>query len=175
MRDWLINKIIERAKQTPYFHLDGYMERYWLVPYKNSQAGAGCGPVSFLRRPLAWLLQQFGIAIRVHHILRSDDARAFHDHPWWYATCILRGGYREVIPTFKSGVYSGNVRRGHGAGRVLFRRAESWHRLELEPGETAWTLFITGSYRNAWGFLVQPNFKMPWRDYAAKFLSKGGQ
>src|SRR5574341_1517991 len=29
--DWLI----ERAKRTPYWHLDGYMERYWLVPYSK--------------------------------------------------------------------------------------------------------------------------------------------
>lgn len=53
--------LIARSAKTPYFHLEGYMERFWLLPY-------------------GWYV----IAARVHHILKSDDDRAFHDHPWPY-------------------------------------------------------------------------------------------
>lgn len=133
--DWLI----ARAKRTPYSHLPGYMLRWWLVPY-------GTGP--------------FGVSARIHEILRSDDDRHFHDHPWWYVTIILRGGYWEVTPAIIElwrghWVNIGVVKREwRGPGTVLFRRAKTWHRLEIPEGQTCTTLFITGPYSNAWGFLV---------------------
>src|SRR5574341_1477204 len=76
--EWLI----ERAKRTPYYHLDGYMERFWLVPYRsvvfrethrstNVTPGSidsfsigssdGTGSVTW-RRPIARLLQICGVA-----------------------------------------------------------------------------------------------------------------
>lgn len=162
--------LLRRASLTPYYHLAGYMDRYWLVPYRahlESAAGTGCGPVSFWRRPLAWVLQCLGIAVRIHLILRSDDDRAFHDHPWPYLTVILRGGYYEVRPQFdKSGIYQGATRKWHGPGSVLLRRARSWHRLELPPDGVAVTLFITGPKRQAWGFMPSPQTnKVYYRQY----------
>ena len=71
---WLIN----RSMKTPYIHLKGYMMRYWLIPYNP-----------------------FGIAIRVHHILRSDNERNFHDHPWPYINVILRGGLYRGAPDIR--------------------------------------------------------------------------
>jgi len=169
----VIGRLVRRAMRTPYSHLPGYMDRFWLVPYRNPDAGHGCGPVPFFKRPLVWLLQRLGVAIRIHHILRSDDARAFHDHPWWYCTILLRGGYTEVRPVYASGIYVGSTRRRHSAPAILFRRAQAWHRLEIDRGESAWTLFITGPYKNKWGFLVQPAYKQYWRDYVAQNKETG--
>ena len=139
----IVAALIVRARRTPYTHLPGYMERYWLLPY-------------------AW----WRPAARLHHILRSDNDRAFHDHPWTYITIILRGGYWEVQPVFDaSGLFQGERRTWRGPGSVLFRRARSWHRLELPEGETAWTLFITFRYRQKWGFLVEPRHKVPHDEY----------
>lgn len=164
--NWLIGALIRRAMRSPYSHINDYMARYWLVPYRNSTAGVGCGPVSFFRRPLAWLIQRLGIAIRIHHIKKSDDDRAFHDHPWWYVTLILRGGYYEVQPRYKQGLYCGANHTWRRPGTALFRRATSWHRLEVRPkGRGAWTLFITGPKTNSWGFLAEPRHKIYWRDY----------
>jgi hypothetical protein len=102
----------------------------------------------------------------VHHILRSDDDRAFHDHPWPYVTIILRGGYTEVTPEFdESGIYRGEARKWCGPGSVLFRKAKSWHRLELPVGKTAWTLFVTGKKQQRWGFMSNPAFKQDYREY----------
>lgn len=160
--DWLI----ARAERTPYFHLknrDGtpYMDRFWLVPYAyvpDSKQPDGCGPVSFWRQPFTWLLQRFDIAARVHVIRSSDDtARGFHDHPWPYLTVILRGGYIEVTPQWKDGIYSGDRRRWYGPGSILFRPAQSFHRLEVVGMiGPATTLFITFKYRQRWGFMPQP-------------------
>ncbi len=39
----------------------------------------------------------FGLfSIRVHHWLRSDDKRFFHDHPWSFISIVLKGGYTDV-------------------------------------------------------------------------------
>lgn len=135
----LADRLIARAKRTPYWHLEGYMRRWWLFPY-------GSLP--------------FGIAVRVHEILRSDQDRHPHDHPWPFITVILRGGYWEVRPDVievLDGVWvrqGPDRRRWHGPGSVLIRRAKDWHRLELPPDTVATTLFISGPWSQPWGFLV---------------------
>ena len=145
MLNWLVDWIIIRAMRKPYTHISDYMERYWLVPYGKWWA--------------------FDIAARVHNIKRSDDDRAFHDHPWPYVSLILRGGYVEVKPVFESGIYVGDTRTYYGAGSLLFRKAKSWHRLEVERGRCAWTLFITLPYQQRWGFLAKPDHKIYWKDF----------
>ena len=146
--DWLI----ERAKRTPYFHLDGYMNRYWLLPYGRQV-----------------------IAARIHQILRSDIDRFYHDHPWSYVSVILRGGYWEVTPMFNSsGIYIGDVRKWYGAGSVIFRPAKTWHRLEVREGETVWTLFITGKYRQKWGYLKEPRHKIVHEELEYQFNKDQG-
>ena len=160
---WLLRliagPIIRRAQRTPYFHLknaDGtpYMDRFWLLrlfqraPEHHDDTEG----------------ERYLIAARVHHIRSSDDGRVFHDHPWPFITIILRGGYSELTPV-DSHSLDYRVRR-YGAGSVLFRRAEDWHRLMLDPmrdGET-WTLFITLPKRQSWGFRVRGQ-KVPWRAY----------
>lgn len=129
--------------------------------------------------------------IYLHHILRSDDDRALHDHPWWNVSVVLRGGYYEwtpapwwvepmvgatvrgaIIPrTFGrelvfirdwNGVLLQRIWRGPGS--IVFRRAEQAHRLELPRGKTAWTLFITGKKTRDWGFHCPKGWKF-WRDF----------
>lgn len=160
MVDWLIR----RAQRTPYFHLDGYMHRWWLVPYTYAgsagKEGDGTGKVSW-RRPFARLLQACGVAIRVHEILRSDIGRDPHDHPWPYITIILKGGYWEERYDDWGDCYSVEW---HGPGSVLIRKARDLHKLMLPPGHTTHTLFMTGPYQNGWGFLT-PRGKVGHKDY----------
>ena len=155
----LVDRIIQRAQRTPYFHLPGYMNRWWLVPYDNPDE-PNAGPVSW-RRPVAKILQHFGIAVRVHEILRSDYERHPHDHPWWYITIILRGNYIETRYNDKGRL----IDVTHwGPGSVLFRKASSWHRLTLPERGSTWTLFISGPKSRGWGFNVNGR-KVPWREY----------
>jgi hypothetical protein len=152
--DWLI----ERAARTPYVDLPGYMVRTWLIPYVSAGSAAvpgdGTGPVSW-RRPVAKVLQLFGIAVRVHQILRSDRGRDPHLHPWSFVTIILRGGYREELYNDIGDLTSS---RWHGPGSVLFRRSSTLHRLLIPYGETATTLFITGPKNRTWGFMTRAGF-----------------
>jgi hypothetical protein len=170
----IADRIIARAQRTPYFHLKGYMERFWLVPYTEtgSASTTGCGWVSW-GRPLARMLQAFGIAARVHHILRSDEGRDPHDHPWPYLTVILKGGYIEHRYTPGGHLLSS---KWHGPGSVLFRKPGDFHMLELPQcmgldekyhEDSVWTLFVTGRYAQKWGF-VRDGVKVPHNVYLAE-------
>lgn len=170
MLNWFVDYLIRRAAKTPYFDLPGYMRRTWLVPYRTPQVRMktaslmtrdGTGPVCWWTRPIAWVLQRLGIAVRVHEILRSDRGRWPHNHPWSFVAVILKGGYREH--RFDSnGEWISS--RWYRPGSILYRPAGSWHLLEVPPGKTATTLFITGPKRQSWGFHVAGRF-VGWRDH----------
>lgn len=94
---------------------------------------------------IRWRLEvPFG-SVRVHHWLGPDDDRAFHDHPWWFLTIVLRGAYADVSPAGEDYLRAGSVR---------FRRALHQHTVCPRAGG-AWTLMVTGPRSRAWGF---------WRD-----------
>ena len=124
----------------------------------------GTGPVNLWRRPIARLLQKLGIAVRVHEILRSDDGRDPHDHPWGYVTVILKGGYFETRYS-SQGVKLDKT--WHGPGSILYRPAGSWHRLDVPNGMVTTTLFITGPKVQSWGFNVDGK-KVPYYEYLEK-------
>lgn len=109
---------------------DPYMKRWYLVP-RNRQGN-----------------------VYLHHVLRPDDDRAFHNHPWASLSIMLSGrmlehtekGVREVLP-----------------GDVILRGPDCRHRLD-EPAPDTWTLFLTGSVVQSWGFFCPKGF-VPWRDF----------
>lgn len=160
--NWIKNYLINRAKKTPYLNLDGYMNRYWLVPYTNPKY-EGCGFVKWYKSPLLWLIQKCGIAIRIHEILSSDDTRALHDHPWSFCTILLKGSYLEFMP-HKDGSGGLSVFR-RKQGSILFRKTTDRHRLELIANQPVTTLFITFKYKQKWGFWVTPTDKVLHGDY----------
>lgn len=96
----------------------------------------------------------FPFNIFLHRFHKSDDATP-HDHPWPYATIILWGGYYEWIPFFNEmGELACEVQKWRGPGHFRFCSANSYHRIELKPSKTCWTLFMPGKKRREWGFLV---------------------
>jgi hypothetical protein len=108
------------------------------------------------------LFLPFGASIKLHHILRSDEDRDLHDHPWSFVSIILRGGYWEHTPTRiapnpRDDIRSwdgrpATTRHWYGVGSVLLRPAPWPHRLEIPPGHTAWSLVVTGTKKRVWGF-----------------------
>lgn len=112
--------------------------------------------------------------VYLHKMLRSDDDRALHDHPWWNCSVVLRTGYFEVSP-FRAGVrgyVSADLpydqrRVWRGPGSVILRSAKGAHRLELprmlDPPAT-WSLFLTGPKVRDWGFHCPSGWR-PWKEY----------
>lgn len=160
-----MNLLISMLRLKAYGHLDGYMERWWVIEAAEDKSRK---------------------AVRLHHVLRSDRDRAMHDHPWNNASLVLRGGYWEITPgeyrdAFEAGInhakpelqrlhhtihesggpaVSPNLKKSFAAAGVKWRRpmsytrrqAEALHRLVLPAGTTAWTLFFTWPKRREWGF-----------------------
>jgi hypothetical protein len=102
---------------------------------------------------IRWRLETPLGSIRVHHWLGPDDDRAFHDHPWWFATVVLRGSYADLSSNGTNGRC--DILR---AGSVRFRPA--LHRHIVTPGpDGAWTLLVTGRRVRAWGFWRDGKFR----------------
>jgi len=131
--------VMDRVENEP------YLERYYL----------------FLRER-----ERFPFNIFLHKFLKSDPDDV-HDHPWPYATLILRGGYWEWIPLFDSdGKKIAEKQMWRGPGHFRVCSASSFHRIELKPGVTAWTLFMPGPKQRDWGFLKN-NKWVQWEAYLA--------
>lgn len=169
----IANAIIAHAKKHPYFHLanrdggDVYMERYWVFnPYDTETNVPRWNPF------IPW-------SIRIHWIRREDR----DEHPWNARTIILKGWYKEERPApdywkgctpFAVKSYDSLFDMVRGRTQELRKTGDTaslphgeYHRIsEVSPGGAV-TLFITGSYRGTWGFLVN-GVKVKWRDYLAE-------
>jgi hypothetical protein len=98
--------------------------------------------------------KHFPFNVFIHKFLKGDPDDV-HDHPWPYATFILTGGYYEWVPVFNTlGQKINEIRYWRGPGHFRISQPTSYHRIELKPGVTAWTLFMPGPHKREWGFLV---------------------
>ena len=98
--------------------------------------------------------KRFPFNIFIHKFLKSDPDDV-HDHPWPYATLILKGGYYEWVPEFNSvGEKIGETRYWRGPGHFRVCKSTSYHRIELKPDVDCWTMFMPGPQKREWGFLV---------------------
>ncbi len=105
---------------------------------------------------------KFPFNIFLHKFLKGDPDDV-HDHPWPYCTLILKGGYFEYVPRFDiEGKKIGEDCFWRGPGHFRICKANSFHRIELKPGVTAWTLFMPGPHRREWGFLVGKGKNQRW-------------
>lgn len=111
-----------------------YIRRWWLIP----------------RNKL--------FNIYLHQVLRSDDDRALHDHPWANISILLMGEYVEHT------IAAGGIhrRRMLRRGDVKCRRARAAHRIEIDG--QAWSLFITGPVVREWGFHCERGW-VHWRAF----------
>ena len=126
-----------RMQRSPDFVIGGedapYLRRWWIVPRNETQN------------------------VYLHEILRDDDDRALHDHPWENVSYLLIGRYLEITP-------EGEFLRE--AGSLIRRQAGDAHRLQLIDGERCVSLFFTGVKTREWGFHC-PKGWVHWRDFTA--------
>ena len=99
------------------------------------------GSVYLVRRFILPRNQWFNIYL--HTFLKSDDDRAYHDHPWYSVSFLIRGKLTEHV------LYESK----HRVRKFIpvFRTPTHRHRLEL-MSKKAITLFITGPRIRNWGF-----------------------
>ena len=134
---WLLNFLEKHGRQRIVMdrvNNEPYLERYYL----------------FLKDR-----QRFPFNVFLHKFLKSDPDDV-HDHPWPYATVILKGGYWEWIPQFNSaGKKCNEIAKWRGPGHFRTCSANSYHRIELDPSVECWTLFMPGPQTRDWGFLTR--------------------
>ena len=102
--------------------------------------------------------KNFPFNITLHKVLVSDEP-TLHDHPWSYATFIIKGGYWEHIPVIsREGFVVGATRVWRGPGHFRKRSADDLHWLELAKDADGneipcWSLFFMGRKVKEWGFV----------------------
>jgi hypothetical protein len=101
-----------------------------------------------------------GFTLRLHKFWTGDDARAPHDHPWWFITFPFRG-YEEVV--VRDGVL---MHEWVAAWRPHFRPATYRHIVKMGPGQKPFfTIVISGRRSRAWGFWPSDKEFIYWRDW----------
>ena len=107
-----------------------------------------------------WTLIIFGFSIRLHHWIKSDDRRFFHDHASNFISIILKGSYKNVVPDENSP--DGKKEIPVKAGSIWKSNPTARHYLDIPKGG-AWTLLLCGRPRHKWGFYVNGHKWRPLR------------
>jgi hypothetical protein len=117
---------------------DPYLMRVYLTPAREDIEGQLRG----LGVPPAYAaLTRFTPRPYLHYFFRGDDDRAYHNHPWQRAfSLILVGGYLEHRWSFTHDLATSRL---FLPGNVNYLKRNSYHRVELLPGQKCWTLFVS--------------------------------
>ena len=117
----------------------------------------------------------------LHRFYPNADDRNVHDHPWWFMTLVLRGGYDDMKQCRQcegSGRFYDEVDfyacprcKGEGvimrermrAGMLRFRPALHAHRTQVSSSGCV-TLVLTGPTVREWGFYLGSSWQQ-WRSY----------
>lgn len=136
---------------------------------------------------IRWTFIFFGYSMRIHHWLKSDDNRYFHDHSSDLLSIVLRGSYWNCKPKFDNdlpptavkddfenhidywveGIFNSWRTLKNFRKSIWFSKAEDRHYLQIPKGG-AWTLMFEGRPRHKWGFYVNGHKWRPLR-YFHKF------
>ena len=107
----------------------------------------------------------FGIHIYLHRFVASDPGRALHNHPWRSAlSLVLSGQYDETRLGNKKN-NNNLIKKKIQAGNLNYISGKIYHRINLQPGQQAWTLFIHTSSHRSWGFLDTENRQFSYTDH----------
>lgn len=103
--------------------------------------------------------------VLVHRMQAPDPGVDLHDHPWWFASVVLWGGYTEQradvrdAPTWaRMADQNTDTARGvvveRRPGSVRTMRLDECHTITSLRRRTSWTLVIGGPRRRTWGFYL---------------------
>jgi hypothetical protein len=152
-----------------------YLLRWYLTPWRGWYRHIDETQRTRWQRLAVWLSQRLP-NVYLHKFLRSDDERALHDHPWAWASLLLRGSYIEH--TIAAGGIHKRTVRTRGSlklcGPRAAHRVELWDSLSNGPSP-CWTLFITTPILREWGFHCPQRGWVHWRDFTASTDGRRGE
>lgn len=116
--------------------------------------------------------------ILLHAMEAPDPGVDLHDHPWWFVSFVLWGGYTEQRSLVREAPMLAQIAERFGPsalrGVEVKRRPLSMRSMRLDEchtittlhRRTCWTLVIKGPRRRSWGFYL-PGGYMPEAEYDA--------
>lgn len=116
-------------------------------------------------------LDRWGLDVRrlggvfIHKMSAPDPGWDLHNHPWAFASLVLKGGYveeRALLQRAPGLALEAEQLGRRSRGLASIRRRWSWRVLRLDEchritkilGGTCWTLVFHGPYRHDWGFVL---------------------
>lgn len=116
-----------------------YLARFWISDFKLTSEGLPISSNSLL----------------LHHFVAPDPDRHLHNHPQYFISTIISGGYTEELTEGREKSYTVGDTNRISAGK--------YHRVSEAMPDT-WSIVITGPKEQSWGFLVD-DLHVNWRDY----------
>jgi hypothetical protein len=122
--------------------------------------------------------------VLIHRMDAPDPGIDLHDHPWWFVSIILWGGYKEQRADVRDAPYRARCAEGWKRpendhlravrGDTIVRRWLSVRAMRLDEchtitsllRKTSWSLVIGGPRVRRWGFYL-PSGYMPEAEYDA--------
>jgi hypothetical protein len=150
VRSWLDRLLLRLFPHEDILGRDGslYMRRWRVAGYRARLPGLG------------------GFNLMIHRIVRPDEDRDPHDHPWWFVSLLFLGRYIEERFGPDGTRFEVVSRRPGGLAR---RAATDLHRIDTLPDGEAWTLVLTGPRARKWGFMTPGG----WVQHDRYFVSAG--
>lgn len=121
-------------------------------------------------------LDRWGIAheriggILLHRMRAPDPGIDLHDHPWWFASIVLWGGYTELRADVRDAQviaraaerFPATAMRGveveRRPGSIRTMRLDECHTVATLRRRSSWTLVIRGPRRRSWGFYLPTGY-----------------
>lgn len=114
----------------PYNHLPGYLHRWTILKFKS-------------------------LHFRIHYVLSEDKTPFLHNHPFFYLSIILSGGYSELLQKENR-----LVLKKYNRFSFLFRKDSDYHRIVFVQPNTK-TLFLTWKSNFPWNLKSHPDIPQP--------------
>lgn len=127
-------------------------------------------------------LNRWGLAhdriggVLLHKMEAPDPGVDLHDHPWWFVSIILWGGYTEqrapireaplfakLADAYPDGCTRGVVEQRHWLSAQVMRLDEC-HTITDLTRRTSWSIVFKGPRRRSWGFYM-PDGYLSEREY----------
>ena len=106
-----------------------------------------------------WIPRNRFFNVYVHRVLRDDDDRALHDHPWASLSLMVEAG---LLEEYQAGSGERHLRAIEPM-QWVYRDARFAHRLMVRDAP-ALTVFMTGPCFRQWGFLCPQGWRH-WKDF----------
>lgn len=112
-------------------------------------------------------LERHGISTRwggiyVHKMTAPDPGPDPHDHPWWFLSWVLVGGYTEKRASTREPDKWRLVKRRWLSFKAM--RLDECHQIVHLAAPTVWTVVLKGVRRRRWGFYVDGGW-LPAKEY----------